>query len=129
MDLDGPGAWSGGDVEAAKAVVITRTLALRRQRTAAFGPEAGYLPLEVTGVRADRVLAFARSEPGSGPLVVTLVAMRTADSWDDTAVTLPPGAWRDVLADAAPVLDGGRSVPVSQWLDAFPVAVLDRTTT
>jgi (1->4)-alpha-D-glucan 1-alpha-D-glucosylmutase len=127
-DLDGPGAWSGDDVEAAKAVVITRTLALRRQRTAAFGPEAGYLPLEVTGVHADRVLAFGRTEPGSGPVVVTLVAMRAAESWDGTAVTLPPGSWRDVLADGSQVVDGGMSVPVSRWLDAFPVAVLDRTT-
>ena len=125
--LDGPSAWSGDDVEAAKAVVITRTLALRRRRAAAFGAEAGYLPLVVTGTHADRVLAFARTAPGSGPLVVTLVAMRSAGSWDDTAVTLPPGTWRNVLADGSPVVDGGTAVPVAQWLDAFPVAVLDRT--
>ena len=127
-DLDGPRAWSGDDVEAAKAVVITRTLALRRQRAAAFGADAGYLPLEVTGVHADRVLAFARTAPGGTPLVVTVVAMRSAESWDDTVVTLPPGIWRDVLADEAPAIDGGRAVPVSPWLDAFPVAALDRTT-
>ena len=124
-ELDGPRAWTGDDVEAAKAVVITRTLALRRRRAAAFGAESGYLPLEVTGARADRVLAFARTAPGDDPLAVTVVAMRSAESWDDTAVTLPPGAWRNVLADDSPTLDGGTAVPVSSWLDAFPVAVLD----
>ena len=35
--LDGPAAWTGDDVEATKAVVITRTLAMRRRRAAAFG--------------------------------------------------------------------------------------------
>jgi (1->4)-alpha-D-glucan 1-alpha-D-glucosylmutase len=124
-DLDGPRAWSGDDVEAAKAVVITRTLVLRRRRAAAFGAEAGYLSLAVTGTHADRVLAFARTAPDSGPLVVTLVAMRSAGSWDGTAVTLPPGSWRNVLADGSPVVAGGAAVPVSQWLDAFPVAILD----
>ena len=126
-DLDGPRAWSGEDVEAAKAVVITRTLALRRRRAAAFGAEAGYLSLAVSGTHADRVLAFARTAPGSGPLVVTLVAMRSSGSWDDTAVILPPGSWRNVLADGSQVVAGGTAVPFSQWLDTFPVAVLDRT--
>jgi (1->4)-alpha-D-glucan 1-alpha-D-glucosylmutase len=128
--LDGPTAWSGDDVEASKAVVIVRSLALRRRREAAFGVSAGYLPLTVTGIRADSVLAFARSAPvGSErqPLVAVVVAMRPVDSWGDTAVVLPSGTWRDVLVDDAQVLAGGAAVPVTWWLDAFPVAVLDRT--
>ena len=127
--LDGPGAWSGDDVEAVKAVVITRTLALRRRRIEAFGGSAGYMPLEVTGAHADCVLAFARSAPDAGPVVVTVVAMRSVESWGDTAVHLPDGTWRNVLADDAPVLTGGTQVAVTEWLDAFPVAVLDRTDT
>ncbi len=129
-DLDGPGAWSGDDTEAAKAVVITRTLALRRRRAEAFGASAGYVPLTVSGAHADCVLAFARSAPNGDeqtPLVVSLVAMRAVDSWEGTVVTLPEGTWRDVLADDAQVLAGGAQVPVTWWLDAFPVAVLDRT--
>ena len=89
-DLDGPGAWSVDELEAVKAVVIIRTLAVRRRRSAAFGADAGYLPLDVTGSRADRVLAFTRLSPDGNPLVATVVAMRSADSWGDTAVTLPP---------------------------------------
>jgi (1->4)-alpha-D-glucan 1-alpha-D-glucosylmutase len=128
--LDAPSAWSGEDTEAAKAVVITRVLALRRRRETAFGASAGYLPLAVTGAHADNVLAFARSAPDGSeqrPLVAVVVAMRPVASWDDTAVVLPAGTWRDVLADDAQVLAGGAGVPVSWWLDGFPVAVLDRT--
>ncbi|HSP28499.1 MAG TPA: hypothetical protein VLN74_08115, partial [Ilumatobacteraceae bacterium] len=130
QDLDGPRAWSVENAEAAKAVVITRTLALRRRRAQAFGAAAGYLPLAVTGAHADDVLAFARSAPGASeqlPLVVVVVAVRARDSWDDTSVVLPGGSWRNVLADDSPALAGGASVDVSSLLDAFPVAVLDRT--
>jgi (1->4)-alpha-D-glucan 1-alpha-D-glucosylmutase len=125
--LDGPSAWSGDDVESAKAVVITRTLALRRRRIEAFDGSAGYLPLEVTGDHADSVLAFVRTAPAVGPVVATVVAMRSVESWGDTAVQMPAGTWSDVLTDDASVVTGGAAVPVSRWLDAFPVAVLDRT--
>lgn len=128
--LDGPGAWLGDRVDAAKAVVITRTLALRRRRGGAFGRAAGYRPLTVTGVHADRVLAFARTAPGDSgrqPVVVTLTAMRSIESWGDTAVQLPAGTWRNVLADDDSEVGGGTTVPLDRWLDAFPVAILDRT--
>jgi (1->4)-alpha-D-glucan 1-alpha-D-glucosylmutase len=126
---DGPGAWLGEDVEAAKAVVITRTLALRRRRLDAFGPTSGYLPIEVTGDHAGDVLAFARTAGADGdrPLAVTVVTMRTPGSWGDTAVHLPGGTWRNVLADDSQVVAGGAPVSVEWWLGTFPVAVLDRT--
>lgn len=138
--LDGPAAWLGDDVKAANAVVITRTLALRRRRLSAFGASAGYLPLVVTGSGADRVLAFARTAPGAAgeqPLVVTLVAMRSGvaprsgdgPSWGDTAVELPAGSWRSVLVDNDEVVAGDAAIAVDRWLDSFPVAVLDRADT
>jgi (1->4)-alpha-D-glucan 1-alpha-D-glucosylmutase len=130
--LDGPAAWLGDEIEAAKAVVITRTLALRRRRAAAFGTTAGYLPLMVTGSGTGRVMAFARTAPGAQgaqPLVVTLVAMRSSEgsTWGDTAVELPVGSWRNVLVDDAETVPGGSPIGVGQWLDSFPVAVLERT--
>ncbi len=128
--LDGASAWLGDDVEAAKAVVITRTLALRRRRPAAFGRAAGYVPLRVTGEQSDRVLAFARTAPGGSeeqPLVVAVIATRSVESWGDTAVQLPAGTWQNVMADDVDVFAGGTTVPVAWWLDAFPVAVLDRS--
>lgn len=128
--LDGPAAWLGDDAEATKAVVVTRTLALRRRRAVAFGASSGYVPLEVTGAHADRVVAFARTAPGESgrqPAVVTLVSMRSAASWGDTAVELPAGSWRNVLVDDSAEFAGAASVAVATWFDAFPLAVLERT--
>ena len=128
--LDGPNSWLGDSVEAAKAVVITRALALRRRRAAAFGRAAGYRALTVTGVHADRVLAFARTAPGDSgpqPLVATVISMRSMGSWGDTTVQLPAGIWSNVLDDHAEATSGGTTVPVARWLDAFPVGLLDRT--
>jgi (1->4)-alpha-D-glucan 1-alpha-D-glucosylmutase len=122
--LDGPTAWSGAETEAAKAVVITRTLALRRRRAAAFGPQARYVALDTTGVHADRVLAFARADD-AGARVVTIVALRSVEEWSDTAVVLPDGSWRNALDDDAGFVDGGAAVSVDSWLDRFPVALLD----
>jgi len=127
---DGPTAWRNDDVDAEKAVVITRTLALRRRRSGAFGATAGYLPLTVVGAHADRVLAFARTDRDL-PLTVTIVTTRpgSVESWADTRVEMPAGTWRDVLTDDAPVIVGDTAVQLSWWLDHFPVAVLDRTDT
>jgi (1->4)-alpha-D-glucan 1-alpha-D-glucosylmutase len=122
--LDGPAAWSGDEIEAAKAVVITRTLALRRRRAEVFGPEASYLALETTGAHADRVLAFARGDT-SGARVVTIVALHDPTDWSDTAVVLPEGWWRSVLDDDVSVVEGGVAVDVASWLGRFPVALLD----
>ena len=124
--LDGPSAWSGDEIEAVKAVVITRTLALRRLRSEAFGSQGGYTALDVTGTHADAVLAFARADV-DGARAVTIVSTRVIEAWDDTAVVLPEGPWRNVLDDDAPVVAGGAPVPLAPWLDRFPVAVLDRT--
>ncbi len=123
--LDGPTAWTGGEVDAAKAVVITRTLGLRRRHPAAFGADAGYVALEVSGAGAGAVIAFARSD-SDGPAVVTIVATREVTGWADTALQLPAGAWRNVLDDDAEVVVGGASVPVRRWLKRFPVAVVER---
>ncbi len=123
---DGPSAWLGDDVEATKAVVITRALALRRRRPDAFGPGAGYDGLTTTGGRAEAVLAFARSDVG-GARAVTVVATRAVDDWGDTAVVLPTGTWRNVMIDDAEAVAGGAPVRVEALLDRFPVALLDHT--
>ena len=123
--LDGPAAWTGDEIEVAKAIVITRTLALRRLRPDAFGAGGGYDGLEVTGEHAGAVLAFARTDD-DGAQVVTIVSMRTVDDWADTAVALPDGSWRNVLEDDAQVVAGGAPIRVTWWLEHFPVALLDR---
>ncbi len=127
--LDGPAAWTGEGVEASKAVVVTRLLALRRRVPAAFGPEGtegSYDGVATSGGSGDGVLAFTRSD-ASGPRIVTIVATRDVTDWSDTSVVLPPGTWRAVLDDHTPIVDGGGPTLVSRWLDRFPVVVLERT--
>jgi (1->4)-alpha-D-glucan 1-alpha-D-glucosylmutase len=123
--LDGPAAWTGDDVEAAKAVVITRLLALRRRLPTPFGADADYLAVAAAGSRADGLLTFARGD-ADGPRIVTVVATRDVADWADTTIGLPAGAWRNVLEDDAQVVAGGASTRVTWWLDHFPVAVLER---
>jgi (1->4)-alpha-D-glucan 1-alpha-D-glucosylmutase len=125
-ELDGPAAWTGDDVEVSKAVVIVRTLAVRRRHIEAFGIAGGYEPVPVQGYHADRVIAFARLDGGEAR-VVTVVASRSAGDWSTTTVTLPPGSWCNVFDDGAPPVTGGTDVPIDGWLDRFPVAVLERT--
>ena len=124
--LDGPASWLGSDSEAAKAVLIVRTLSARRRHPAAFGRDAGYVPIEVTGEHADRVIAFARSSV-SGPEVVTIATTRAVGTpiWGDTFVTLPAGNWRDVLSDGVDPVVGGGEVSLERWLTSFPVAILE----
>ena len=122
--LDGPRAWSGEDIEAAKAVVITRVLALRHRLPDAFGPEAGYVAVDTAGSDADCLLVFARSD-ANGPRIVTVVATRNVADWADTTIGLPAGAWRNALDDDAQVVPGGAPTGVTWWLDRFPVAVLE----
>ena len=104
--LDGPAAWSGDDIEAAKAVVITRTLG------AAPPPGGGVRPgRPIPGARhhrrARRCGARLRSGRGRRASVVTIVATRGIADWGDTAVELPAGSWRNVLDDDAS--------PAVQW--------------
>jgi (1->4)-alpha-D-glucan 1-alpha-D-glucosylmutase len=124
--LDGPAAWSGEAVEASTAVVIMRVLGLRRRRAAAFGARADYRPLDAQGERGDAVLAFARGD-GAGAGVATVVSTRQVSDWGATTITLPDGAWRNVLDDGGPSFAGGTAVSVGDLLDRFPVAVLERT--
>jgi (1->4)-alpha-D-glucan 1-alpha-D-glucosylmutase len=124
--IDGPTSLASGDVEAAKAVVITRVLATRRRHLAAFGAGAGYRPLVARGRHADRVLAFAR-HVGDVAHTVTAVVTRPSDEvgWAETEIELPDGSWRNVLADDAEVVHGGTWLPTT-WFDHFPVAVFER---
>ncbi len=111
-------------MEATKAVVITRTLAVRRRWSDAFGPGATYEPLELRGPAADRVVGYVRGA-GDRPRVAVVVTMRApaGSDWAGTTVALPPGRWSDALCDGARAVTG--DVEVAEWFDRFPVAVLE----
>src|SRR5262249_55871183 len=115
---DAAGARSGGDLGAAKLWTIQRVLALR-SRT----PEpraAPYRALAASGTHARRVCAFARGD--DLVTVVPRLGVR-ASGWQDTALALPPGTWRDVLTDRA--VAGGLQAVAALWR-SFPIALLLR---
>src|SRR5262249_54553984 len=88
---DAAGARSGGELGAAKLWTIHRVLALRGRTPDALA--APYRALAASGTHARRVFAFAR-----GADLVTVVPRLgvRASGWQDTALALPPGTWRDV---------------------------------
>jgi (1->4)-alpha-D-glucan 1-alpha-D-glucosylmutase len=108
----------------AKLWLTQRVLALRARAPDAFAGE--YRPLAARGARAAHVLAFAR-----GDALVTVVPRLTvrlrgqggAWLWDDTALELPGGPWRNALT-GEPV--GWGRVPLPRLLARFPVALLTR---
>jgi (1->4)-alpha-D-glucan 1-alpha-D-glucosylmutase len=119
---------AGMDEGVPKLWLTHRALQLRRERPAAFGPDAAYEPLYAAGARADHLLAFVR-----GGQVVTIAPRLVVGlgggfvdwEWDDTTLALPAGRWRCVLSGQ--VADGGPDgVPLRELLAAFPVGLLVR---
>ena len=106
---------------AAKLLVVSRALRLRRDQPHAFG---SYTPVEVQGPAADHVLAFDR---GGAITVATRlpVGLVRAGGWGGTVLVLPPGRWCDTLTGTDH--SGGVAVPVANLLGRLPVALLYRT--
>jgi (1->4)-alpha-D-glucan 1-alpha-D-glucosylmutase len=116
-------------LDAAKLLVTSRALRLRRQHADWFAGE--YRPVAGVGVAAPHVLAFCRG--GAAITVATRLpgGLRRAGGWRDTVLPLAPGRWRDLLTgrdhDAA---SAQRSPPGGSWLRLadllarLPVALL-----
>ncbi len=110
------------DSGAAKLLIVTRALRLRRDRPELFG--GSYESLPAQGPAADHLFAFAR---GGGHLVAVAtrlpVTLLRAGGWRGTTLPIGPGPWTDVLT--------GQPVP-SSWVAAedllqrYPVALLVR---
>lgn len=127
--------WRDGHV---KQAIVHRLLRLRSQYPALFA-EGDYRPLQVVGDREAHVLGFMREQDRQGVLVVvprlpanllegTTLPHIPAENWSDSRLQVTPamqGEWRDVLSNASLRLDEG-TLPISELLGAFPVAVLAR---
>ena len=127
--------WRDGRV---KLALVRRALALRQHAASLFA-QGEYLPLEVQGEHADRVIAFARHAGSAYAIVIAtrlaepLLAKHgdtplvDADQWGDTAVILPDAlgsrALFDWMSTGAPKADGQRLL-VRDALAAMPVALL-----
>ena len=107
-----------------KLWTIHHALQLRRQKPEWFSEDAAYTPLQVDGAKSEHVVAYLR-----GDSVVTIVprlTVKLGGAWQDTAITLPPGSWRNCLTDATSM---GGTVAIRMLLKDFPVALLVREET
>jgi (1->4)-alpha-D-glucan 1-alpha-D-glucosylmutase len=116
------GDLAGGDPGAfrrAKLLVTSRALRLRRARPEWFGGE--YEPLAAVGDAADHAVAFRRG--GQAVTVATRlpVRLRRRGGWRNTALTLPGGAWVDLLTGTA---HPGPAFPMAELTGRLPVALL-----
>ncbi|HYH64216.1 MAG TPA: malto-oligosyltrehalose synthase, partial [Urbifossiella sp.] len=122
----------------AKLFAVSQALRARREHAELFA-RGEYLPLTVSGSKADHVFAFARRLAGAAAVVIVprLAAALVPESgrppvgaevWGDTEVSLydlPPGRWLNVFTGAAH--DADLRLPVADVLGTFPVAVLVST--
>ncbi|WP_159703999.1 malto-oligosyltrehalose synthase [Arthrobacter sp. 18067] len=118
-DLD-MGAQPDYTEEAAKLLVVSRALRLRRDRPELFG---GYLPVAAQGPAATHVVAFDRGTNRRGALTVgTRLPKRLVaeGGWRDTVIELSVG-FRNELTGAT---YGAGAVPVATLLEQYPVALL-----
>ena len=115
--------WQRVDEGLPKLWVIRQALDLRRRRPQPFGPQGSYQALAARGAKANHVVAFARGE--SVVTVVPRLVLRLGGTWDDTAVELPAGRWRNELTGDTL---SGDEVRVAELLKRFPVALLSRET-
>ena len=85
-----------------KATVTRAGLRLRRRDPELFAYGA-YVPLEVTGACADRVVGFARAHEGRWAIAAVSRLTERLGSWADTRLVPPDGApdrWNDAIRDA-----------------------------
>ncbi|HEU0128823.1 MAG TPA: malto-oligosyltrehalose synthase [Pseudonocardiaceae bacterium] len=104
------------DVGAAKLLVVSRTLRVRRDHPERF---TGYRPLHADGVAAPHVVAFARR----GVVAVGTrlpVGLAARGGWGKTALPLPEGSWTDAFTG----LTSSGQVPLADLLARYPVALL-----
>jgi (1->4)-alpha-D-glucan 1-alpha-D-glucosylmutase len=110
--------WALADDGAAKMLVTSAALRLRRQRPASL-LEGTYTPLEAEGEATNHVVAFMRA--GDVAVVVPRLVMSLGGEWGDTTIPLPEGKWRNVITDER--VYGGNPT-VGMMLGSFPVALL-----
>jgi (1->4)-alpha-D-glucan 1-alpha-D-glucosylmutase len=102
---------------AAKLLVTSRTLRLRRRRPELF---TEYRPVFADGMVADHVLAFDR---GGVVAVATRlpVGLSRHGGWFDTTLSLDGHSWTEVFTNSS---YGGSRLAVADVLHSYPVALL-----
>jgi len=133
--------WTDGRV---KLWLTHAALTFRRDHAGLF-VDGGYIPLEVSGPRAEHVVAFARRQDDDWAIVLAarLFATLATDAglgigdapvgevWSDTTVSLPedaPDEWAGAITGRN-VSAASRALLVADVLDVFPVALLKQNDT
>lgn len=104
-----------------KLWTVRQALRARRAFPAAFSAGAAYRELRVGGTKRDCVVAFLRGAEAA--TVAARFPLRVQEDWQDTAVLLPFGRWRNELTGAE--LRGGE-IPLEELLGGFPAALVVR---
>jgi len=116
------------DTAAAKLLVTSRALRLRRDRPELF---TRYVPVVVTGEAAAHVVAFDRG--GAVTVATRLPVGLAARAGAQPAASAPPEAWGDTVllrrsGPAVDVVTGRRfdagAIPLAELLEHYPVALL-----
>jgi (1->4)-alpha-D-glucan 1-alpha-D-glucosylmutase len=104
-----------------KLRVVAAALHARRDRPDTFRT-GRHTPMPATGTAAEHLIAFGRGDD-----VVVAVSRWTVvlseKGWQDTALTLPDGSWRDRMTGWVRTGD----VPAAQLFAELPVSLLERT--
>jgi (1->4)-alpha-D-glucan 1-alpha-D-glucosylmutase len=109
-----PQVGAGG---AAKLLVTSRALRLRRDRPDLFGD---YVPLAASGAAADHLIAFDRG--GAIAFATRLpVGLAARDGWGDTVIDIGSAPVVDVITGRR---HAGGELRVAELLDRYPVALL-----
>jgi (1->4)-alpha-D-glucan 1-alpha-D-glucosylmutase len=111
------------DTGAAKLLVISRALRVRREHPEWFGPGSSYRPLWASGSAAEHLVAFTRAESVVTVVPRLVLGLRRGGGWRDTTLPLPDGRWLDVFTGRRH--DGGTAY-VLRLLRDFPVSMLIR---
>jgi (1->4)-alpha-D-glucan 1-alpha-D-glucosylmutase len=109
---------AGMDQGLPKLWLTHRALQLRRSRPELFGPSGLYRPLAARGPKADHVVAFVRGE--GAVTVVPRLVLGLGGDWQETALELPEGVWRNEVTGEEG-LEG--EVRLRDILARFPVAL------
>ncbi|MFL6140021.1 MAG: malto-oligosyltrehalose synthase [Frankiaceae bacterium] len=110
------------DSGAAKLLVTSRALRLRRERPEWFDERGAYRALVADGEAAAHCVAFARADAAVTVVPRLPVGLGRRGGWGDTTLGLPSaGPWRDVLTGG--VVEGD-AVRLADLLADFPVALL-----
>jgi len=124
------GSGAALSLDAAKLLVTSRALRLRRAHPDWFG--GSYQPLPASGAAAAHAVAFSRG--GHAVTVATRLpaSLARTGGWRDTALRVPPGRWRDLLTGAEHVTTASAGTLHAGWLRCgdltaeLPVALLVR---